>query len=222
MASKETTPTTKKVNTDLITPHRLTVSILIKSFCLFRDDEKFKEMEDQALMCKYRRDFCVLTLRLIQSPDLPLFDLRKLLTSKKYVIPDSLIESFDQTLATLNEEGIGNLLDIVDTLLKIMDKSDDPLNSNSAIAKTSIAGKILFYPQHDISEWRCQDDEAFKCCTNMKTAKHLRYSDAPVCIMLDCPLHTVMHKGASRAGVHHWATEFYVAVNTAFNNNAST
>ncbi|XP_072399918.1 anaphase-promoting complex subunit 5 isoform X1 [Diabrotica undecimpunctata] len=185
MASKETTPTTKKVNNDLITPHRLTVSILIKGFCLFRDDEKFKEMEDQALMCKYRRDFCVLTLRLIQSPDLPLFDLRKLLTSKKYVIPDSLIESFDQTLATLNEEGIGNLLDIVDSLLKIMDKSDDPLNSNSSIAKTSIAGYylrrfIVFFEKLTFSEV-AKVYEDFQTYYNEleKSAKHIQTDEEP-------------------------------------------
>lgn len=103
-----------------------------------------KGHEDQILMCKYRRDFCVLSLRLLQSPDLSLYELRGLLTSKKYVIPETLIESFDQALSTLNEEGIGNLLDNVDILVKIMNRSDDHLNtSGSVIAKSSIVGYYL-------------------------------------------------------------------------------
>ncbi|XP_056636653.1 anaphase-promoting complex subunit 5 [Diorhabda sublineata] len=143
MSSKEITSSNSKIILEMITPHRLTVSILIRNFCLYRDHEKFKEMDDQVLMCKYRRDFCVLILRLLQSPDLPLLELKNLLNSKKYVIPDSLMESFDQTLATLNEEGIGNLLDIVDSLVKIMSRSEDHPNSTSVIAKTSIAGYYI-------------------------------------------------------------------------------
>lgn len=111
-------------------------------------------MEDEVLRCKYRRDFCVLILRLIQSPDLNLLDFRNLLTSKKYTLPKTVLDSFDQTLADMNEVGVGKLLDIVDSLDKILSHSDNTLNesksfstnSSCAIAKSSVIGKFFqFY-----------------------------------------------------------------------------
>ncbi|CAH1158814.1 unnamed protein product [Phyllotreta striolata] len=145
MSSKDATNITKKATSETITPHKITVTILIRNFCLFREDDKFKEMDDLVLMCKYRRDFGVLILNLIQSPDIPLRKLKSLLASEKYTIPKSLVESLDQTLTTLNEDGVGNLSDIVDSLVKIMNRSDDHLNSTtiSAIAKSSIVGYYL-------------------------------------------------------------------------------
>lgn len=108
-------------------------------------------MEDEVLRCKYRRDFCVLILRLIQSPDLNLLDFRNLLTSKKYTLPKTVLDSFDQTLADMNELGVGKLLDIVDSLDKILSHSDNTLNesksfstnSSCAIAKSSVIGKFF-------------------------------------------------------------------------------
>ncbi|KAG5897864.1 hypothetical protein JTB14_024896 [Gonioctena quinquepunctata] len=122
----------------MITPHKLTLTILIRNFCLYREDGT----EVKVLRCKHRRDFCVLMLRLLQSPDLPHLELRNLFTSKKYSIPQVLIETFNQDLANLNSQGVGNLLDIVDSLEKIMNRADDPTNS-SVIAKSSIVGYYL-------------------------------------------------------------------------------
>lgn len=108
-------------------------------------------MGDEVLCCKYRRDFCVLILRLLQSPDLPLWELRNLLTSKKYTLPETLINSFDQILADLNDSGIGQLSDIVDSLNKLMTFSENTINENKSfltsgsctIAKTSVVGYYL-------------------------------------------------------------------------------
>lgn len=108
-------------------------------------------MEDEVLRCRHRRDFCVLILRLIQSPDLSLLDFRNLLTSKKYVLPKTVVDSFDQSLKEMNEVGVGKLLDMVDSLDKILSNSDNTLNESksfttnaaSAIAKTSVVGEYF-------------------------------------------------------------------------------
>ncbi|KAJ8948335.1 hypothetical protein NQ318_019320 [Aromia moschata] len=151
MATTKEIPASKKTRIEMITPHKLTITVLIRNYCLFRENDEFKNMDDEVLRCRYRRDFCVLVLRLLQSPDLPLLELRKLLTSKKYTLPQTLIDSFDQTLLNLNESGIGHLLDIVDSLNKIMSFSDNTMNesksfltnNSNSIAKTSIVGYYL-------------------------------------------------------------------------------
>lgn len=108
-------------------------------------------MEDEILKCKYRRDFCVLILCLIQTPDLSLLGFRNLLISKKYALPQTVIDSFDQTLTDIYKIGVGKLLDMVDSLDKVLSPIDNTLNeskslttnSSCAIAKTSVVGKLL-------------------------------------------------------------------------------
>lgn len=130
------------------------VCCLWRTFHIHRNksfSDEFKNMEDEILRCKYRRDFCVLILRLIQSPDLSLLDFRNLLASKNYTLPNTVLSSFDQTLADMNEVGVGKLLDMVDSLQKILSNSDTTLNesksfttnSGSAVAKTSVVGKLI-------------------------------------------------------------------------------
>lgn len=89
-------------------------------------------------------------LQLLQSPDLPLAELRGLLTSTKYEIPTSVIRLFDENLAAMNAVGVGCLLDFVDTVDKIlfidnnMNESKSFLSNNTgAIARTSIVGEPL-------------------------------------------------------------------------------
>ncbi|CAH1119671.1 unnamed protein product [Phaedon cochleariae] len=140
-SAKEIQSGGKKPTTEIITPHKLALTILIRNFCLYREDEEFKNMENGVLRCKYRRDFCVLILRLLQSPEIPLLELYNLLTSNKYHIPQSLFESFDTTLVNLNTQGVGSLLDVTESLQKIINRPDDPLNT--IIAKSSIIGYYL-------------------------------------------------------------------------------
>lgn len=168
MSIKETPIGSKKTNTETITSHKLTITILIRSFCAYREDgnliylflviyficckiiDEFKLMDDEVLRCKYRRDFCVLILRLLQSPDLPLFDFRNLLTTEKYAIPNTVLDTFDQTLIHLHTHGVSKLLEIVDSLEKLLSYSDNTMNDSSksflrngcsSIAKTSIVGR---------------------------------------------------------------------------------
>ncbi|KAJ8919973.1 hypothetical protein NQ315_006503 [Exocentrus adspersus] len=149
-SAKEVTASSKKPITEMVTPYKLTVAILIRNYSQYREDDEFRNMEDEALRCRYRRDFSTLVLRLLQSPDLPLLELRNLLTSKHYTLPETLINSFDQTLASLDECGIGHLLDAAESLNKFMVPNDNANESKSfltsttsIIAKTSIVGYYL-------------------------------------------------------------------------------
>lgn len=112
-------------------------------------------MEDDVLMCKYRRDFCVLILCLIQSPDLSLLEFRKLLTSPKFSLPETVLNSFDETLDEIREIGVGKLLDMVDSLDKVLSPSDSvndsktyPTNNSFPVAKTSVIGKSYLFIFH--------------------------------------------------------------------------
>ncbi|VEN54817.1 unnamed protein product [Callosobruchus maculatus] len=149
MAANKDVRVSRKPQTETINSHKLSVTILIRNYCIYRESDEYKDMDDEALRCKHRRDMCVLILRLLQSPDLSLSQLHDLLSSSKYVIPNNVIESFDKVLADLYKGGIGYLLDIVESLEKIMAISDTSLSESksfilgSAFAKTSIVGHYV-------------------------------------------------------------------------------
>ncbi|CAH1961191.1 unnamed protein product [Acanthoscelides obtectus] len=149
MAANKEVRTPKKPQAETITPHKLSVTILIRNYCMYRESDEYKNIEDKALCCKHRRDMCVLILRLLQSPDLSLSKLQDLLTSSKYVIPSEVVESLDKDLHDLYSGGIGFLLDIVESLEKIMAVPDSSLNESkslmigSVFAKTSIVGHYI-------------------------------------------------------------------------------
>nr|CAI5862934.1 unnamed protein product [Callosobruchus analis] len=149
MAANKDVRVSRKPQTETITSHKLSVTILIRNYCVFRESDEYKDMEDEALRCKHRRDMCVLILHLLQSPDLSLTQLHDLLSSSKYVIPNKVVESFDMVLADLHKGGIGYLLDVVESLEKIMAISDTSLSESksfmigNAFAKTSIVGHYI-------------------------------------------------------------------------------
>lgn len=158
MGSKETGPP-KKVYREAVTPHRLTLAVLIKNFCQYRDSSvyhtnnltvaiftkpffvaSFKNIENESLKCEYRRNFCVLILKLLQSPDLSLEELQYLLKSSKYNIPEEVITAFNDELASINDGGTDQILDTVDTFSRTM-TYDNTLDTNrSFITKNSVLG----------------------------------------------------------------------------------
>ncbi|KAL3285340.1 hypothetical protein HHI36_019448 [Cryptolaemus montrouzieri] len=148
-ASKEApTPlkTLKKSKLDIVTPHRLSIAILIRNFHQFRESDYYKNEGDETLLCKYLRDFCVLLVKLMQSPDLELAELWNLLISPSYTVPESLKTSFKQDVREVKENGIGSLLDIIDSLNRVMAVNDtDPISSSNKhiVSKTSVVGYYL-------------------------------------------------------------------------------
>ncbi|CAH2066573.1 unnamed protein product, partial [Iphiclides podalirius] len=67
-----------KGNVDNITPHKIAVVAFIREYGLLKIEAK--NMIDCTMAPKYRKDFCILALKLIQCPDMEFKDLETLLT----------------------------------------------------------------------------------------------------------------------------------------------
>lgn len=100
-------------------------------------------MPDEQLKAQYRRGFCLLILKLIQSPDLTLDELRSLLASKQYCIDQQFIESqFEKTLDELRTVGMDALLDIIDSFHRIIvNEINSPDPPRTHVNKNSVTGK---------------------------------------------------------------------------------
>lgn len=111
--------------------------------------DRFSCEDDGVLKAKYRRDFCVLILKLLQSPDLSLEELRNVLVSTKYEVHQSVIEAFDDTLANLYSNGTGTMLDIIDSFNRIMTFNENiaaGVEPNCFVSKSSIVGNSSTFP----------------------------------------------------------------------------
>ena len=161
MATNAEAAAPKKFNVEIVTPHKLTVAILIRDYCHFRESgnsklvalkcsfwfsDGFNNEEDGVLKARYRRDFCVLILKLLQSPDLSLTELSNILVSANYKVHPNVRESFNDTLANLYANGTGTMLDIIDSLNRNMtfNESIGPgLDTYCIVSKSSVVGYFL-------------------------------------------------------------------------------
>lgn len=67
----------------------------------------------------HRKDFCILILKLIQSPDLTLPELRSLLLSGKHNIEPRFMAKFDSAIKDLYTVGVSNLLDLAEYISRL-------------------------------------------------------------------------------------------------------
>lgn len=86
----------------------------------------------------------MLSLKLIQSPDLTLDELRSLLASKQYCIDQQFIESqFEKTLEELRTVGMDALLDTIDSFHRIIvNEITSPDPPRTHVNKNSVTGKM--------------------------------------------------------------------------------
>ncbi|XP_030765608.1 anaphase-promoting complex subunit 5 [Sitophilus oryzae] len=141
---KESYGSSKKIHQELVTPYKLTIVILIKSYCQFKDSGELDNLSITEKV-KFRKSFCILSLKILQGPDLKLNELKSLLTPLEVLLP--VFEKFDKHLEEIYSNSIGYLLDIVDEVKQIMNAdlnvSEKSVLFSNIIWKNSVIGFFL-------------------------------------------------------------------------------
>lgn len=110
-------PTKLNNKIDIITPHKLIVVFLVQEYL----NVKYNIIDSGLnYPAKYRRQFSMLLLKLIQFPDLPYKDMHNLLTSSAYGIDATHLESFESLMDILLTLGIEILFDLQKFIDKLM------------------------------------------------------------------------------------------------------
>ncbi|KAK9500422.1 hypothetical protein O3M35_001692 [Rhynocoris fuscipes] len=146
---------------EYVTPHKICVVILIQEFCLIKkmvsqkkqmklniNRTLFPEAEPESnelnISPIFRRDFCMLVLKLIQSPDKDYEDFIKLLESNKYTLLPELISNFKNLVQKLLESDVGHLMDILIDVFNIpVDSNLNNDRDSMLISKSSKIGIFL-------------------------------------------------------------------------------
>lgn len=122
---------------DFLTPHKLSIVFLIQEY--LQDKTASNEIH-VPYPPKYRRQFCMLLLKLIQYPDMSYKDLHNLLTSPLYGIKKSHLEGFEYLMMLLHKLGIEILFDLQNLMDKLMSES---ASTNGGVSQYGIVGLYL-------------------------------------------------------------------------------
>ncbi|KAJ2953567.1 hypothetical protein O0L34_g1169 [Tuta absoluta] len=127
-------------NVENITPHKIAVVAFIREYGLLKIEAK--EMVDCTMAPKYRKDFCLLALKLIQCPDMEFKDLEALLTDGRYNLLSVHLQNFCVRLQNIYVNGINALMDCVtSTIDKLM---IEPSETNPCVVtRCSVLGFYL-------------------------------------------------------------------------------
>ncbi|CAG5021635.1 unnamed protein product [Parnassius apollo] len=129
-----------KGNVDNITPHKIAVVAFIREYGLLKIEAK--DMIDCTMAPKYRKDFCILALKLIQCPDMEFKDLETLLTNGRYNLLSVHLENFCVRLKNIHVNGISALMDCVtSTVDKLMIEQNE--TNPCVITRCSVLGFYL-------------------------------------------------------------------------------
>ncbi|XP_072936844.1 anaphase-promoting complex subunit 5 [Epargyreus clarus] len=129
-----------KSNVDNITPHKIAVVAFIREYGLLKMQAKY--MIDCTMAPKYRKDFCILALKLIQCPDMEFKDLEALLTDGRYNLLSVHLQNFCVRLQNIYVNGINALMDcVISSVEKLMLEHSE--TSPSVITRSSILGFYL-------------------------------------------------------------------------------
>lgn len=120
----------KKIQKESLTSYKVATAILIKVYC----NETTKAIVE-------KRDFCLASLKLIQSADMELTALLYMLYEPEYAL-HRFADQLEVELDTLYEKGVDGLLDLFDGLRRLMESKDHSL-SLAALNRNSVLGLYI-------------------------------------------------------------------------------
>ncbi|XP_048484443.1 anaphase-promoting complex subunit 5 isoform X1 [Plutella xylostella] len=127
--------TITKSNVENVTPHKVAVVAFIREFGLLK-------IGGSVLSPKYRKDFCILALKLIQCPDMEFKELEHLLTHGKYNLMSTHLQNFCSCLQTVYRSGVSALMHCVtSTIEKLMIEQSE--TCPCMITRSSVLGLYL-------------------------------------------------------------------------------
>lgn len=117
----------RKNQRETLTPYKVATVILIKEYC-----------NDTTKVTMERHNFCLASLKLIQSADMELDALLNMLYEPEYAL-HRFADRLEINLDAIHEKGIDELLDLFDNLRRLMESKDHAL-ALPALNRNSVLG----------------------------------------------------------------------------------
>lgn len=124
---------------DVITAHKLALLVLVSEYCRVKMRRHVEPSEEPwSHTSQQCRDFAVLSLKLLQSPDVPLSDL---LAALRPVLHPKTLDLFTKEMAIIRDAGVAGIMDYVPNLDNLL---ADPVAATPAVLhKSSVLGLFV-------------------------------------------------------------------------------
>lgn len=124
---------------EVITAHKLAMLVLVSEYCRVKMRRHVKPNEEPWSHTNQQcRDFAVLSLKLLQSPDVPLSDL---LAALRPVLHPKTLDLFTEEVAIMRDSGVAGIMDYVPNLDNLL---ADPVAATPAVLhKSSVLGLFV-------------------------------------------------------------------------------
>ncbi|XP_076316414.1 anaphase promoting complex subunit 5 ida isoform X1 [Tachypleus tridentatus] len=141
--SSAVTTSQRKSGKDHVTPHKLALLVLIREFCVVKNkarminpllgqtDDVWEHTNLQ------QRDFAIITLKLLQSPDM---DLKSFNGMVKPILHPRTYQQFLERLEKLKTKGVAAIMDYFESLENLL---VDPTHQTPTVNKSSILGLFI-------------------------------------------------------------------------------
>ncbi|XP_044758566.1 anaphase-promoting complex subunit 5 isoform X2 [Coccinella septempunctata] len=141
MSSTKEDGANSKINQlDKLTPYRICISALIKTF---HGKRLYDAMNSTVNTSRCTRDFCFMLINLLQKPDIELSELWGHIHLTTDQIPSDLLETFKDELLFIYRNGIEALVEYIDNLNRLMEYDNSLTFDYFFISKTSVIGVYL-------------------------------------------------------------------------------
>ncbi|XP_034947106.1 anaphase-promoting complex subunit 5 [Chelonus insularis] len=132
---KETLNLEENVNKsrEILTPYKIAIALLVKAYCSTNSREK---------SIQERRDFCIVMLKLIQTPDVDFSMLLSMLYSKNHTLKRFASE-LEAECVVICKTGIEGLMDLFDVLTRLMKPPLDTSVGPHLLCRNSVLGLYI-------------------------------------------------------------------------------
>lgn len=148
-------PFSRKPLKEQVTPHKMSVIVLIQEYCSMKRVESSSLSDDSSLEIKFtekeKRNFMITILQLLQTSDITLKELCMKIKDK---MKPELYTMFHKKLLEFIEEGVGAIKDYFQniTFLLMVDSNDQPSVTKSSVLGLFIRRMILAFEKLSFSQ----------------------------------------------------------------------
>ncbi|XP_022921180.1 anaphase-promoting complex subunit 5 [Onthophagus taurus] len=146
----------KRSRRENITPHRLSVAMLVYEFSKFRESTDFFSMEEP-LRRSLLRTYCIVIQKLVQGPDISLDDFLNTLRNVDHIANKRIVDMVVSNINCMINIGMRWLLDVLDNMGRLPPFEDVNIQGIITHIRNSILGYflrtfIIYFDQLSFSE----------------------------------------------------------------------
>ena len=134
--------TFRKSAKEILTPYKICLVLSMKLYCNYLEKSEVRNQFTNEIF-EFRQKYCLILLKLLQSPDLKYVEFKKLMENKQFSIFNQFLADFEVQVKAVFENQVEGLSDLMRSITKLFITKKQ--FHAAMINKQSFAGKIVIF-----------------------------------------------------------------------------